>query len=223
MSSKIAERATPSDSTAAPDSLTPPPRRKRRPVWVAAAVILVALGALLAWYVAANLRDTERVVALRNDVSRGAVITADDLVMIDILPDPVLATVPAAQLAEVVGQRTAVELSAGGLLVPAALVKTVTPARGESVVGLALGAGQLPVTPLQMGDKVRLISTPRDQDDPPVSAPVMSVPAVVVTAATSEVTTAVLVDVVVTESDATRLAGLVATGRVALILDNLGE
>jgi len=189
---------------------------------VAAAVILVALGALLAWYVAANLRYTERVVALRSDVPRGAVITADDLVLTEILPDPVLLAVPAAQLDEVVGQRAAVDLSAGGLLVPAALVETVIPARGESVVGLALGPGQLPVTPLRVGDRVRLISTPRDQDDPPASAPAMSIPAVVVTAATSEVTTAVLVDVVVVESDAARLAGLVATGRVALILDNLG-
>jgi hypothetical protein len=190
---------------------------------VAAAVVLVALGALLAWFVVANLRDTERVVALRNDVPRGAVIAAEDLVTTEVLPDPAVLVVPAARLAEVVGKRAAVDLSAGGLLVPAALVETVTPAAGESVVGLALGPGQLPVTPLQVGDRVRLISTPRDQDDPPAGEPSMSIPAVVVTTATSEVTTAVLVDVAVAEADAARLAGLVATGRVALILDNLGR
>lgn len=219
---KTAEQeVAPPGSKGAPDAVVPPPRRKRRPVWVAAAVVLIALGALVTWFVVANLRDTERVVALRNDVPRGAVITAEDLVTAEIPPDPVLVAVPADQLADVVGKRAAVDLSAGGLLAPSALTDTVTPGPGESVVGLALGPGQLPVTPLRVGDKVRVISTPRDQDEPPAAAPAVSISAVVVTTATTQVTTAVLVDVAVAEADSAKLAGLVATGRVALILDNV--
>jgi len=184
MTSETTERATSSGSKAAPEAAVPPPRRKRRPVWVAAAVILVALGALMVWLVVANLRDTERVVALRHDVPRGAVITAEDLVTAEIPPDPALVAVPAEELADVVGKRAAVDLSAGGLLAPSALAETVTPGPGKSVVGLALGPGQLPVTPLRVGDKVRIISTPRDQDEPPPAAPAVRIPAVVVTTTT---------------------------------------
>jgi hypothetical protein len=180
----------------------------------------VTLGALLAWFIVASLRDTTQVVALRHDVPRGAVISADDLVIAEILPDPALEGVPASRMAELVGKRAAVDLSAGGLLSPVALVDSVTPGPGESVVGLALGPGQLPVTPLLNGDRVRIVSTPRDQDDPPASAPAVSIPATVVTTSASDVSTAVLVDVVVSESDGALLAGLVATGRVALILDS---
>lgn len=218
--SRTAERETRPDPRTDPEPVVPVPRRRRRPVWVAAAVVLVALGALVAWFVVASLRDTTQVIALRHDVPRGAVIGAEDLVIAEIPPDPVLVAVSATQLAEVAGRRAAVDLSAGGLLSPAALVDSVTPAPGESVVGLALGPGQLPVTPLLNGDRVRIVSTPRDQDDPPASVPAVSIPATVVTTSASDVTAAVLVDVVVSESDGALLAGLVATGRVALILDS---
>lgn len=201
----------------------PPPRRKRRPIWVAAAIVLVGVGALLAWFVVGNLRDTDSVVALRTDVPRGSIITAEDLTTAEILPDPALLTVPADDIGDVVGRRAAVDLHAGGLVSPDSIADTLIPDAGKSVVGLALDAGQLPLTTLKAGDPVRIISTPRDQDDAPTADPAVTINAVVVASAASTDGTAVQVDVTVTTTDAPRLAGLIATNRVAVILDTTSK
>lgn len=208
-------------AAAGPDAqILPPSRQKRRPIWLAAAVLLVALGSLGVWFVVSNLRDTVSVVALRNDVPRGATITAQDLTTVDINPEPALRTVPASQLAQVVGKRAAVDLPAGVLLPPAAIADTITPPAGQSVVGLALDPGQMPAIELKVGDKVRIISTPKDQDDPPTTTPVVTVTAEVVSSSPLTDTSKTRVDVLVSEQDAARVAAISATNRVALILDN---
>lgn len=206
---------------AAPDAqILPPSRQKRRPIWLAAALLLVALGSLGVWFVVSNLRDTVAVVALRNDVPRGATITAQDLTTVDINPEPALRTVPASQLAQLVGKRAAVDLPAGVLLPPAAVADTITPPAGKSVVGLALDPGQMPAIELKVGDKVRIISTPKDQDDPPTNAPAVTVTAEVVSSTALADTSKTRVDVLVSEQDAAKVAAISATNRVALILDN---
>lgn len=211
----------PQPATSGPDAqILPPSRHKRRPIWLAAAVLLVALGSLGVWFVVSNLRDTVAVVALRNDVTRGATITAQDLTTVDINPEPALRTVPASQLAQVVGKRAAVDLPAGVLLPPAAIADTITPPAGQSVVGLALDPGQMPAIELKVGDKVRIISTPKDQDDPPTTTPVVTVTAEVVSSTPLTDTSKTRVDVLVSEQDAARVAAISATNRVALILDN---
>lgn len=211
----------PPQPAAGPDAqILPPSRQKRRPIWLAAAVLLVALGSLGVWFVVSNLRDTVAVVALRNDVPRGATITAQDLTTVDINPEPALRTVPASQLAQVVGKRAAVDLPAGALLPPAAIADTITPPAGQSVVGLALDPGQMPAIELKVGDKVRIISTPKDQDDPPTTTPVVTVTAEVVSSTPLTDTSKTRVDVLVSEQDAARVAAISATNRVALILDN---
>lgn len=211
----------PQPAAAGPDAqILPPSRHKRRPIWLAAAVLLVAVGSLGVWFVVSNLRDTVAVVALRNDVPRGATITAQDLTTVDINPEPALRTVPASQLAQVVGKRAAVDLPAGALLPPAAIADTITPPAGQSVVGLALDPGQMPAIELKVGDKVRIISTPKDQDDPPTTTPVVTVNAEVVSSTPLTDTSKTRVDVLVSEQDAARVAAISATNRVALILDN---
>ena len=211
----------PQQTAVGPDAqILPPSRQKRRPIWLAAAVLLVALGSLGVWFVVSNLRDTVAVVALRNDVPRGATITAQDLTTVDINPEPALRTVPASQLAQVVGKRAAVDLAAGVLLPPAAIADTITPPAGQSVVGLALDPGQMPAIELKVGDKVRIISTPKDQDDPPTTTPVVTVTAEVVSSTPLTDTSKTRVDVLVSEQDAARVAAISATNRVALILDN---
>jgi hypothetical protein len=210
----------PPQQVAADAQILPPSRQKRRPIWLAAAVLLVALGSLGVWFVVSNLRDTVAVVALRNDVPRGATITAQDLTTVDINPEPALQTVPASQLTQVVGKRAAVDLSAGVLLPPAAIADTITPPAGQSVVGLALDPGQMPAIELRVGDKVRIISTPKDQDDPPTTTPVVTVTAEVVSSTPLADTSKTRVDVLVSEPDATKVAAISATNRVALILDN---
>lgn len=209
--------------SATPDLAKVAPRRRRRPIWIAVAVLMVAAGSLLAWWVVGNLRDTSSVVAVQTDIPRGSLITAEDLTTAQVIPDPALITVPASDLAQVVGRRAAVDLHAGGLLSPDSTADTVTPPAGFSVVGLALEPGQLPLTELRVGDKVRIVSTPKDQDDPPAQDPALILEATIVDTTTLVDSTATQVDVQIPSSRAATLAALTATNRVALILDNSGN
>ena len=212
----------PSRASAAPPPA--PPRTRRNWGLVSVAVLLVAVGGLLTAWLFTRVGDTEAVLALARDVPRGAVVTDADLVIAQVNTDPALGPVPAAELAEVVGRRAAVDLSVGSLLTTAGVTDSVVPAEGQSLVGLLLDPGQVPEESLLSGDPVRIITTPALGDDPVEAAP-LEMRAIVrfaqpITDALNEVETGqVSVDLVVPEQDAARLASWAATGRVAVVLD----
>ena len=213
---------TPTPTQTAEHQILPPPssRQKLSRIWIAGALALITLGGLLAWVVVANLRDTTPVIALRTDVPRGTVITAANLGTADINRNPNLQTVPATQLSTIVGKRTNIALKAGTLLPPSALSDTLLPPSGSSLIGLALSPGQLPATPLQPGDKIRLVSTPKDQDDPTATPPEVSILGEVVSSTPLTDTAKTRVDVLVSVNDSAIAAAMAATNRVALIVDS---
>lgn len=202
--------------------ILPPPssRLKRNRTWLAAGVMLIALGGIAAWFVVANLSGTTPVVAMRNDVPAGAVLTGADLTTVNIGNAASLQTVPASRLTQLVGTRTNLDLKAGTLLPPAAITDKLLPPAGQSLVGLALAPGQLPGTPLQPGDIVRLVSTPKDQDDPTSTSPSVVVVGRVVSTSPIADTTKMRVDLLVSMSDSAAAAALAATNRCAIILDS---
>lgn len=206
---------------AQPGAIQPaPPKLRRRPVAIAIGVLIVVLGSLSTAFVVASLQDTVQVVAVRANIERGSQIEATDLMSVSIRPDPALRTLPADQLSSLIGKRAAMDLHAGGLISPESVADKVVPAAGQSVVGIPLEPGQLPGWQLKAGDKVRIISTPRAQDDAPLKAPALSLEASVldVHAGTDQLLT--VVDVVVPTADAEKLGALAATRRIALVLDN---
>jgi hypothetical protein len=162
--------------------------------------------------------DTVPVVAVAQPVARGEIVEAGDLVVADIVDDPVLDAVPGARLESLVGLRATVDLAPGGILTEGAVTDTVLPGPGESLVGLALTRAQLPVEQLVAGDRVLVVATPRTGDDPPVSAP-DTVGAVVQSVLVVEDTGEFVVDVLLPEGDAPRLAAIAATGRLAVVLE----
>jgi hypothetical protein len=198
--------------------LPTPPRLRRRPILIALSLVFVAVGALLAAYLVTALADTQPVVAVRADVARGQVIERSDLLVVDISPDPALKTVPGDQLESLVGKFARVDLAAGGLVTSSAVTDQNLPAAGESLVGISLTPAQLPAHPLSPGDNVRIVTTPRQQDDPPTKAPT-SVTATVVGTRPVGDQGQVVVNVTVPQSAAAQLAAVAATGRIALILD----
>lgn len=201
-----------------PGVLAAPPKLRRRPALVAASIVMVTVGALGAAYVTTTVGNTVGVLAARADVARGEVITAEDLMVVRISLDPALSTIPGAQAEAVVGLRAARDLPAGGLVTPGSVTDEDIPAAGESVVGIALSAAQMPGRELRPGDAVRVVSTPRTGDDPPVQTPA-ALPATVVATRTVPETGAVVVDVTVGQDQAAGLVAAAATGRVALVLD----
>ena len=189
---------------------------------MAAGVALVALGGLTAAWLAASASDTEQVLAVRAPVERGAVIEASDLVPAAINPDPNLATIPLTAQAQVVGQRAAVELAAGALVTPESVTTAMVPAAGQSLVGVTVTTAQMPAEPLQAGDRIRIVDTPRPQDDPPRTAPA-SLAAVVVATSFQDDTGNTVVDVTVPDTESAKLAARASTGRIAIVKDSVAK
>lgn len=199
-----------------------PVRARRRPAVLAAAVLAVCLGALVSWWAFSSASTAVAVIGVRRDVPRGAVIGQQDLVAVSVGVDPALRPVPAGEWASVVGRYAAVDLAAGGLLTRDAVATVVVPARGQSVVGVALAPGMRPASGLRVGDRVRIVTTPGAQasGDIPVSGAPDVVVAQVVGVGAPGVQDTVVVDVSVPEGGAAVLAARAATGRVALVLDS---
>ncbi|GAB2446773.1 hypothetical protein GCM10027062_30280 [Nocardioides hungaricus] len=200
-------------------ALAPPPKLRRRPALVAAAIGAICVGALLAAWAWTATTNTQDVLVARNAIERGAVIRADDLARVRLSADPALKPVSASQLDQVVGQRAAVDIAEGGMLTPGSFNSDVVPGEGQSVVGVALTAAQAPGFDLQYGDRVRVVVTPAQGDQLPAGAP-LSNDATVVGVSTSDETRQRVVDLLVSKADAAVLATRVATGNIALVLDS---
>lgn len=196
-----------------------PPKLRRRPVLVAAAVALTCVGALLGTWAFLSVSQARPVVAMRTSVERGAVIERSDLVVARINADPGLDPVPASQAMSLVGQRAAVDLPAGSLVPRGAVTTVVVPAAGSSVVGLGLEPGLLPAGTLQSGDRVRVIGISR-QGTGGKDSQALEVAAEVSSVHPSPTSNTVVVDVIVAESDAARVAARAAAGEVAIVLDS---
>lgn len=194
-------------------------RLRRRPALLVLGLCLTAFGGVLAAWVHSATTNTVTIVAVARPVERGQALAAEDLTTARLVPDARLDVVLAGRLADLVGQRAAVDLPAGGIVTGDSVSSAVVPDQGETVVGVALTRAQLPVEPLTAGDAVRLVGTPRAQDDPPATDPPV-VPAVVHRVTAVPDTGETVVDVLVPDAVAPGLAAQAATGRVALVLDS---
>ena len=111
------DKAPPATDPVVPgQSITPPPRLRRRPALVAASVAAICLGALLAVWAYNGASTSQGVLAVRTTVHRGELITRADLMTAQIGVDPVLKPLPASAADSVVGKRAAMDLAAGGLV-----------------------------------------------------------------------------------------------------------
>lgn len=206
-------------STPAATPLVPPPKLRRRPALAAGGIVAICLGALIAGWAWTATTNTHEVLVARHSIERGAAIKSDDLARVRISADPALKPLPASELVNVVGQRAALDIAAGGLLTAEATTAAVVPASGMSVVGVALTPAQVPGLTLQTGDQVRVVVTPAQGDEPASGTPQFSEADVVGVRADAE-TGQLVVDLLVPHAEATVLAARVATGNVALVLDS---
>jgi hypothetical protein len=195
-----------------------PVKLRRRPVLVVTALALMLVGALVSGWAYTSLANTQEVLVARVDVARGLVITAEDLTTARIGVDPAVSVVPATHAGQLVGQRAAVDLRAGQLLVAGAVTAEVYPQPGMSTVGLSLLAAQMPSEPLRVGDRVRVVSTPGAQGDVTPST-VVVFDGVVVAVSPRDANGATDVTVQVAASVAAELAARSATGKVAVVVD----
>ncbi len=139
-----------------PDPPEPAVRRVRVPQ-LALGVLLSGLAAL--GFVLFNAASVQRtpVLALASDVQRGQVLEEEDLQVVHVGTDDVLALTPADRSDLLVGRAAVTDLTAGTLLTTdqVAAGSTLTP--GAGVVGLALAPGQYPTPRLAIGDLVSIV------------------------------------------------------------------
>jgi hypothetical protein len=147
--------ATPARVRAA-DPPEPAVRRVRVPQ-LALGVLLAGLAAL--GFVLFNAASVQRtpVLALAADVQRGQVLEADDLQVVHVGTDDVLALTPADRSDLLVGRAVVTDLAAGTLLTTDQVAAGATLTPGAGVVGLALAPGQYPTPRLAIGDLVSVV------------------------------------------------------------------
>lgn len=199
--------------------LTPPPKLRKRPGLVVAAVVITAMGCLLGAWAWSATTSTEEVLAAKNTIHRGEEIKAGDIQRIQISGDPALQPLPASAYDEIIGRRAALDISAGGLITTESTTDTPMPPQGQSIVGISLTPAQVPALPMHGGDKVRIIVAPSANGDSPTGTPQFT-EAQVVDTAIDETTGNTVVNVLVPYANASVLAARAATGNVALILDS---
>jgi hypothetical protein len=139
--------------------VTPPAaavRRMRIPQLVVG--VLLTAGAALG-FVLFNAASVQRtaVLALANDIDRGHILAADDLQVVYVGTDDVLALTPADRSELLVGRAAVLALPAGTLLTVDQLAEGRTLVPGAGVVGLALSPGQYPTPRLAIGDLVNVL------------------------------------------------------------------
>lgn len=201
------------------EQISPPPKMRRKPIVAVASVAAIALGALVSMWAWQSTSDAQDVLAVRETVERGEVISAEDLMSVKITVDPAMRPIPASELDTVVGQRAALDMAAGGVVTAEQFTDAPIPAKGESVVGVSLSSAMLPVGQLGPGDKVRIVATPGEAGEVTTSLP-ETIGAVVVNVVPDDITGNTLVNVAVSRDDAPNVASLAASGKVALVLDS---
>ena len=138
------------------DAPTPAVRRVRVPQ-LAVGLLLSGLAAL--GFVVFNAASVQRtpVLALASDVQRGQILTVEDLQVVHVGTDDVLALTPAGQSEVLVGRAVVTDLGAGTLLTAEQVATGATLVPGAGVVGLALAPGQYPTPRLAIGDVVTVV------------------------------------------------------------------
>jgi hypothetical protein len=191
-------------------------------------VLLVVLGAVVAYLLVDSVGVTRPYLALVRDVPYGAAIGAADLTVVQVNPSAGLRLVPADQRGQVVGRRAATQLFAGSPLTAGQVTDRGVPAPGQQVVGVELKPGQVPARALRAGEPVLLVVVPPSsvvgvpgatQD----GAELTTIPASVAGPAAAQAGGNVRVDVAVAAADGPRVASMAVAGRIVLVATGGGR
>lgn len=199
-----------------------PLRARRRPLLLAAGAVLVLVSAIASYVAFTNLSASVTVVVATVDIAKGELIEASDLGTLEILGGQTSGAVLATDAGALVGQHAAVDLLAGSLITSNSVRGSLPIEAGHSIVGIAVSGGQVPSTGLTSGDRVRIVSTPIPQGEPPLETP-PTIEATVFMTRADELTGGLVVDVIVPSDAAAELAARAATGRIAIVLDAPSE
>lgn len=185
-------------------------RARRSPRLLALGILCVVLGALGGAALYTNASQNTSVVMMTRDVTRGEAITAQDLAVVDLPGTTVNGAIPAERIDEFIGATALSDLPSGAFPAQRHLGQRPLP-EGHSLVGLKLETGRIPGIPLAPGTQVRLVALGESQE---------ITHAVVATSPfREEHETHFLLDVVVAQADAPRVAASAANNELVLVAE----
>ena len=156
----------PSKRSAAPTEPTDAPaarpasvqlRARRSPRLILLGILAVALGGLGAAALYSSSTTTESAVVMARDVVRGQEITSADLAIVSVPAGLQVEATDADRMSSLIGQRALTDLPAGAFPAERHLGTEPVPT-GQTLVGLKLSQGRLPMAALPPGSKVQLVS-----------------------------------------------------------------
>ncbi|MGJ3508415.1 SAF domain-containing protein [Enemella sp. A6] len=190
-------------------------RSRRRPIWVAAGILCLVLGALGGVGLYGQATTSHTVVQVLRPVSRGEVIEPGDLGVVTVGSVPGVSVVPGDRVADLVGATARRDLSERSLLAEGAVGEPDV-ADGQVHIGLKLAPGRLPLAELTPGTEVLLVPVAGPNGAEPSHD--RSIDAVVASSAiASPDGTAMVLDVSVNREQAELVARLAATDNLALV------
>jgi len=182
------------------------PRRRRSTRLLLLGTVLVVLGVLSGAFAFRSAVGREGMVAVARPVANGAVVAAEDVREVLLPSASGLTGVPWSEAGSVVGRFAAVDLLPGQVVTPESVTTDRVPRPGEAVVGLSVDPGRVPSGDLARRDPVLIVIEP----GPPVRA-------LVVRSGPPGANGRRDVDVLVSESDAVRLAAASAAGLTTVV------
>ncbi|MFF0706350.1 SAF domain-containing protein [Streptomyces tendae] len=192
---------------------------------IALSLALIAAGGTGVAVLLLQVGDRTDVVTVVRDVQVGQVLTEQDLGKASVALDPAVKAVRADDVDSVVGQRAAVELKPGSLLVPAQVTRDSLVKAGEQLVPIGLKPEQVPATALVPGQRVQLVHVPgqgaaETGEVPADNSPQSIVGRVVKASKAAPGTGVVVVDVATTADDGPTAAAWVSAEALRLVLDS---
>lgn len=227
-SAKVPPVPTREDQVPAQAATVPPPpaarvaaapRQWRMRSILAAAMIVLLGGLVLAWAVPAYSKR-DQVLVLAQDVRAGETLTAGDLVRADLSIGPPISAVKLADADQVLGRMALSDLPKGAVLTRGQVGTSRGLAQGQVLVPLPLKAGRLPARGVGPGQQVLVVPAPESLDAPAAKAISGTAPirATVVESGTMDPSSGVtVVDVQVPQDQGAALAQLAGTGAITLV------
>jgi hypothetical protein len=131
--------------------------RRRRPLLIIAAALLVAVAVGVNVSVLTRADNRVEVLALSRDVAWGQPVTAADLHSVPTAPEALAYAIPADQTPQIVGRIASVNLLAGSVLSPRQLTAQAVPGPGQRILAVHLAAGRYPARGLHPGDGIQVL------------------------------------------------------------------
>lgn len=121
-------------------------------------LLLVLFGGVLVYIFASQNDPSREVLALARDVSRGDVLSAEDIAVLEVPADVPVAALSPHSASQVLGSSASGDYPSGMLLAAPLLTRSADIPAGMITVGARLEAGQYPIVGFSQGDRVNILA-----------------------------------------------------------------